>query len=74
MLLVSPVFEYEVSAVVALESIRIKLPVHAILVSILYPVRGLPPLLSDGNQLRSICDEDIVVAFNALGRDGTVEV
>lgn len=27
----------------------------------------LPPSLSGGNQLRSICDEDIVVAFNVLG-------
>jgi hypothetical protein len=29
-------------------------------------------LSSGGNQLRSICDEDIVVAFNALGGKGIV--
>src|SRR5438132_8238629 len=42
--------------------------------SILYPVIAEPPLFDGAVQERLICDEETVVAVNAVGDDGAVAV
>ena len=66
--------ENSVFVLLVFATMLMKLPVHAFLRSILYPLTGVPPELAGASQLRLICDDDIAVAVNDLGALGSENV